>query len=77
MISSRGDGVPSSEESKIKAALELALRYGGTDGSHHKMWVIDQIVRALTGDKYDAWVVEACDGVDGPNTYEWDEGVPP
>ena len=34
---------------RIDLALEYAVRYGGTDGGHHKMWVIDQIVRALTG----------------------------
>ncbi len=33
----------------VKAALEMAIRYGGTDGAHHKAWVIDQMVRALTG----------------------------
>ena len=33
---------------KIKRALALA-HYGTTDGEHHKMWVIDQMVRALTG----------------------------
>lgn len=34
---------------RIKRALEYADSYGGIDGDHHKMWVIDQIVRALTG----------------------------
>ena len=32
----------------IEAALEIARRYGGIDGAHHKAWVIDQMVRALT-----------------------------
>lgn len=31
----------------IKKALEIA-ESGSYDGAHHKMWVIDQIVRALT-----------------------------
>lgn len=60
-----------------EAALEIALRYGGIDGAHHKTWVIDQMVRALTGSKYAAWVAHACDGKDGPATYNWDEGIPP
>jgi hypothetical protein len=34
---------------RIKAALELAMQDGAVDGSHHKMWVIDQMVRILTG----------------------------
>ena len=29
-------------------ALKFALQYGTIDGGHHKMWVIDQMVRALT-----------------------------
>lgn len=34
---------------RIAVALDMAERYGGFDGAHHKMWVIDQMVRALTG----------------------------
>ena len=33
---------------RIDKALDIALNYGGFDGGHHKMWVIDQMVRALT-----------------------------
>lgn len=33
----------------IEHAISLAVRYGGIDGDHHKAWVIDQMVRALTG----------------------------
>jgi hypothetical protein len=38
-----------SDKSKINNALDYANKYGGIDGDHHKMWVIDQMVRALTG----------------------------
>lgn len=34
--------------SQIQKALDFAIQYGGIDGAHHKMWVIDQMVRALT-----------------------------
>lgn len=34
---------------RINKALDIAQKYGTTDGGHHKMWVIDQMVRALTG----------------------------
>lgn len=34
---------------RIEKALAVAIKYGLTDGAHHKMWVIDQMVRALTG----------------------------
>lgn len=60
-----------------EAALDLAERYGGIDGDHHKMWVIDQMVRALTGENYDAWVERYRDGEDGPDTYDWDTGIAP
>jgi len=35
--------------SRIDKAIEFAVRFGGIDGDHHKAWVIDQMVRALTG----------------------------
>ena len=37
------------DSDRIDKALDLAIRYGGIDGDHHKAWVIDQMVRALTG----------------------------
>lgn len=60
----------------IEKALDVA-HYGLNDGGHHKMWVIDQMVRALTGDMYEDWIRELEDGEDGPKTYEWDTGVAP
>lgn len=36
-------------EERIKNALEIANHFGQIGGSHHKMWVIDQMVRALCG----------------------------
>ena len=41
-------------------------------GCNHKAWVIDQMVRVLAGDRYDDIVRDACDGEEGPDTYEWD-----
>jgi hypothetical protein len=60
-----------------RKALDLAVRFGGIDGDHHKAWVIDQMVRALAGDGYDQLVAEAKAGEDGPETYGWDEGIAP
>lgn len=61
---------------RARKALEI-LTGGQTDGAHHKMWVIDQAVRALVAD-YDEWVAayEECDE-DGEPAYEWDVGVAP
>lgn len=66
-----------SDTQKIEKALTVALQYGGIDGAHHKAWVIDQMVRALTGDGYENWVKFAKEGEDGPETYSWDTGIAP
>lgn len=60
-----------------RKAIELAVRYGGIDGAHHKAWVIDQMVRILAGDEYENVVRDAKAGEDGTETYEWDEGIAP
>lgn len=65
------------EVKKIEAAIDLISSFGGTAGSHHKDWVIDQVTRALTGDGYDAFVASCCDGEDGPDTYSWEVGIAP
>jgi len=65
------------DEERISGAIDLAVRYGGIDGSHHKDWLIDQMVRILAGDRYEEIVAEAKAGEDGPETYDWDEGIAP
>lgn len=103
---------------RVRKALFVAAQSGGVDGEAHKQWVIDQMVRALTGcpienrtvrdcdgveytfprqgesEEYTEWVRafkggrwvhgaytvgnnEYVDGEDGPDTYDWDEGVVP
>ncbi len=64
-------------EQRIDASIELAVKYGGNDGSFHKDWVIDQMVRVLAGDSYDEIVANAKAGEDGPDTYDWSCGIPP
>lgn len=36
-------------EYRVEKSLELISAYGDTDGEHHKQWLLDQIVRVLTG----------------------------
>jgi hypothetical protein len=43
------DDDKSAAQKAIELALNIAAEYGTIDGGHHKMWVIDQMVRALTG----------------------------
>lgn len=62
---------------RVQLATDLALEFGQTDGSHHKAWVIDQMVRILTGDRYEQVITEWREGEDGPETYSWDEGTAP
>ena len=62
---------------RIANALSVAISYGQIDGAHHKTWVIDQMVRALAGGRYDELIRIANDGEDGPDTYAWDTGTPP
>ena len=60
------------KQSSLYKALHIAFVHGGTDEAHHKAWVIDQMVRALTGKGYDAWVEERKAG-----GYDWDVGIAP
>ena len=69
--------VAENDADRITLATDLALEFGQTDGDHHKAWVIDQMLRALTGDRYEAVIDEWCAGEDGPETYSWDEGIAP
>lgn len=56
---------PMTEGDRIKAAIDMAVRYGQIDGDHHKAWVIDQMVQILAGDRYEAIVTEAQRGPSG------------
>lgn len=69
------DDEPDAEDERIQKALELAWRFGQIDGSHHRVWVIDQMVRVLCGDEetYNKWVKEYED----EGAYEWDTGIAP
>lgn len=66
-------------EERIKKALSIAWQYGQIDGGHHKMWVIDQMVRALCGDedKYWDWVETYETPISVDEYYSWDEGIAP
>jgi hypothetical protein len=65
--------VAETDAERVELALDVAVEFGQTDGDHHKAWVIDQMVRILTGDRYGQWVAEYRDG----GEYAWDEGIAP
>ena len=71
---------------RINNALDMITRYGGIAGDHHKSWVLDQVVRILTGTKegYEAWIKQ----YEGERVYDieeekeiteyaWDSGIAP
>ena len=61
---------------KITDTIEMAFMYGQTDGSHHKTWVIDQMIRILTGDQYESFIEDFETGENG-DEYSWDIGIAP
>lgn len=63
----------------IGRALKVIAEDGSIDGSHHKQWVLDQVVHFLTGtgENYQKWITAHNTGPEGPNSYSWDIGIVP
>lgn len=66
------DAVDARRTGKIADALIIAMRYGHRRRVRERAWVLDQIIRALTGDHYQDWITsfEATDR-------KWDTGTEP
>ena len=59
-------------------AVEIIEEFGDIDRDHHKMWVIDQVVRKLLGTAYVNWVKSYEEEDEfGEKQYEWDTGIAP
>lgn len=58
--------VPDNDQDRIALAVQTGINNAEYSGDHHKLWVIDQMLRHLLGDNYRATV--------GDN---WDPGVAP
>lgn len=58
----------------IDKAIAIAIKYGSIDGDHHRAWVIDQMVRVLSGDDYERLISEEC-SEDGE--IDWYTGIAP
>jgi hypothetical protein len=65
------------QRAAVELAIAIILRHGQLGLPSHKSWVIDQVLRLLAADRYDELRSQACDGDEGPDTYDWDEGIPP
>lgn len=64
-------------EEEREKVLDLIFEYSQIDGDHHKTWVIDQIVRMLTKDKYNEWVKNYVYDEETGDVYSWDKGIAP
>lgn len=62
-------------ENNVKKAVEIAFSYGLIDGNHHKMWVIDQMLRALLGKDYKKAIKD--NRLPEDEKDYWDIGTPP
>lgn len=58
---------------KIAEGIDKAIRFAGIDGGHHKVWLIDQLMRGITGENYEKFL----DLYNVPEYDEWDTGIAP
>lgn len=58
-------------------AIGIAEQYAQIDGEHHKMWVIDQMLRELLGNSYDAWLEDYNQYSEENDYAKWDCGIAP
>lgn len=78
--------IDNEQSRRIHNALQIA-KTGQYDGSHHRLWTIDRMVRALLGAKdtddetqeYREWVhwYELGDGECEVKQYTWNTGIAP
>lgn len=65
-------------ERDVWYAVDLILTYGQVDGAHHKMWLIDQVLRMLTKENYDEIIKNWClNQEEDECELEWDIGISP
>lgn len=57
-------------EDRASLALSFIYRYGGFEGGHHKAWLVDQVLRILAGEHYDALTIDE-------EYDDWDTGIAP
>jgi len=74
------DSLIDDEKKKTDEILKFIEDWGQIDGSHHKMWVITEIVKKIVPN-YQKWkekYEEPFIDEDGEEDhYSWDEGIPP
>lgn len=68
---------PTEHEVAFEAAMALIVDYGMIDGTHHKQWLLDQIVRTILGEYYDLWLASYNESAKNNNCDLWDQGIEP
>lgn len=58
-------------------AIAIAEKFAGNHEGQHLAWALDQMCQALLGAEYPSWVANRKAGEDGPETYEWNQGIKP
>lgn len=77
MVPRKLDELDNAEE-KLSEAMELIFRSGQTQQQgHHAQWVIDQVARILTAEKYDEFVKEYKGPDEDGEEWDWDCGIAP
>ena len=66
-------GTPFESFGPMEWALEFIAVHGGTDGDHHKAWVLDQAARILNGTPVELRLAQ---WADGQKEYRYDTGEP-
>ena len=61
-------------DARMLKAINTLTDYGQCEGGHHKMWVINQALKDLLGEKQ---YKEFVDWYTKDEEYEWDEGIAP
>ena len=65
-------------QQRVEKALKVAVLYAHCAGDHHRLWVIDQMVRALTGRQYKKFVAKITTDENGNSHPDlWDIGTVP
>lgn len=64
---------PKTGNADIDPAVELAWKHAQIDGAHHKLWVIDQMLRRMLTGRYEEFVK----AYEASGEYEWNTGIAP
>lgn len=67
------------DKEKLDKIVETIERYGMIDGSHHKQWIMTEVLRIALGKGFKKWLkaFNSYTDEDGEEYGDWDEGIPP